>query len=205
MVYSSRVMTQTEKNYAQIEKELLAIVYECEKFDQYIFGRSDVSVESDHKQLETIFKKPIHSSPKRLQRMRLRLQNYDIQVKYKSGVTMFVADTLSRAYLKKNILSQFQNSDVRSVGERLCAFEFEQIKHDEDLSVSPTHLRRLREETAVDEELQILSDIIHEGWPESLAKARKYEKRQKHVVELYWNRAANKCRSSVIDRPYSLL
>ena len=60
------------------EKELLAIVYACEKFDQHIFGRSDVIVESDHKSKETIFKKPIHSSPKRVQRMRLRLQNYDI-------------------------------------------------------------------------------------------------------------------------------
>jgi len=67
VAYSSRVMTQTEQNCAQIEKELLAIVFACEKFDQYIFGRSDVVVESDHKPLETIFKKPVHSSPKRLQ------------------------------------------------------------------------------------------------------------------------------------------
>ena len=68
VAYSSRVMTQTEQNYAQIEKELLAKVFACEKFDQYIFG-SDVVIESDHKPLETIFKKPIHSSPKRLQHM----------------------------------------------------------------------------------------------------------------------------------------
>ena len=38
VAYSSRVMTPTEQNYAQIEKELLAIVFACEKFDQYIFG-----------------------------------------------------------------------------------------------------------------------------------------------------------------------
>ena len=88
-------MTPTEQNYAQIEKELLAIVFACEKFDQYIFGRSDVVVQSDHKPLETIFKKPIHSSPKRLQQMQLCLQNYDIQVEYKKGTTMFLADTLS--------------------------------------------------------------------------------------------------------------
>ena len=46
-------MTPTEQNYAQIEKELLAIVFACEKFDQYIFGRSDVVVQSDHNPLET--------------------------------------------------------------------------------------------------------------------------------------------------------
>jgi len=148
VAYSSRVMTQTEQNYAQIEKELLAIVYAYEKFDQYIFGRSNVIVQSDHKPLETMFRKPIHTSPKRLQRMRLRLQNFDIQVQYKKGETMFLADTLSRAYLENQLLSQTQDSDVRSIREQLFAFELEQIKHDEDLSVSPTRLKQLREETA---------------------------------------------------------
>ena len=160
VAYSSRVINQTEHNYAHIEKELLAIVYECEKFDQYIFGRSNVIVQSDHKPLETIFKKPIHSSPKRLQRMRLRLQNYGIQVEYKKGETMFLVDTLSRAYLENELVSQAQDSDVRSIRERLFAFELEQIKHGEDLSVSPTRLEKLREETAKDEELQILSDVM---------------------------------------------
>ena len=117
MAYSSRVITQTEENYAQVEKELLAIVYACEKFDQYIFGRSNVIVQSDHKPLETIFKKPIHSSPKRLQRMRLRLQNYDIQVEYQKGETLFLADTLSRAYLESELVSQTQNSGVRYIRE----------------------------------------------------------------------------------------
>ena len=164
VAYSSHVMTPTEQNYAQIEKELLAIVFTCEKFDQYIFGRSDVVVQSDHKPLETIFKKPIHSSPKRLQRMRLRLQNYDIQVEYKKGTTMFLADTLSQAYLECE-QSTVPNSDVRCIKEQLFAFESEQIKHDEELTVSPTCLERLREETAEDEELQILSNVIRKGWP----------------------------------------
>ena len=42
IAYSSRVMIQTEQNYAEIEKELLAIVYACEKLDQYIFRRKYV-------------------------------------------------------------------------------------------------------------------------------------------------------------------
>ena len=106
--FSSRVMSQTEQNYAQIEKEVLAIVFACEKFDQYIFGRSDVIVQSDHRPLETIFKKPIHNSPKRLQRMRLHLQHYDIHVEYKRGTTMFLADTLSRAYLENELVRPTQ-------------------------------------------------------------------------------------------------
>ena len=63
--YASRALTSTEKNYDQIEKEMLALVFGCIKFEQYIFGRS-VSVQSDHKPLETIFRKPQAKSPKRL-------------------------------------------------------------------------------------------------------------------------------------------
>ena len=57
VAYASRALTPTETSYAQIEKELLAIVFACEKFDAYIFGRDVVKVESDHKPLESIFHK----------------------------------------------------------------------------------------------------------------------------------------------------
>ena len=79
--YASRAMTKAEKNYAQVEKELLAIVFACERFDQYVYGRS-VTVESDHKPLEQIGTKPFQEIPKRLQRMYLRLQKYDVKITY---------------------------------------------------------------------------------------------------------------------------
>ena len=41
-------MTETEKRYSQIEKEYLAIVYACEKFNQFISGKS-TKIETDHK------------------------------------------------------------------------------------------------------------------------------------------------------------
>ena len=44
-----------EVNYAQIEKELLVIVFVCEKFDAYIYGCDCVRVQTDHKPLESIF------------------------------------------------------------------------------------------------------------------------------------------------------
>ena len=100
---------------------------------------------------------------------------------------MFKADTLSRTYLENELVSRTQDSDVRSIRERLFAFELEQIKHGEDLSVSPTRLEKLREETAKDEELQMLSDVIHEGWPETLSETPKYDRHQRQVMELYWN------------------
>ena len=62
VMYSSRALTATERNYAQIEKELLPIVFAAEKFDKYIYARN-VRVQSDHKPLETIFSKPLHTAP----------------------------------------------------------------------------------------------------------------------------------------------
>lgn len=84
-------------NYAQIEKKLLAIVFGVERFHQYTYGRQ-VVVDSDHKPLETIFRKPLASAPGRLQKMFLRLQRYDIDIQYKKGSEMYLADTLSRNF-----------------------------------------------------------------------------------------------------------
>ena len=57
----------------------------------------EVIIESDHKPLETIFKKQLEKAPARLQNMLLKLQKYNIKV-YKKGKEMYLADTLSRAY-----------------------------------------------------------------------------------------------------------
>jgi hypothetical protein len=98
IAYASRAMTTAQQKYAQIEKELLAIVYGCQKFHQYVYGRT-VSVESDHKPLESIMTKNLYQAPMRLQKMMLSLQKYDLKVKYKPGINLQLADTLSRAYL----------------------------------------------------------------------------------------------------------
>ena len=67
--YMSRVLDESKQNWATIERELLAIVYGCERFHQCMYGRKT----TDHKPLETITRKPISSTPKRLQRMILEL------------------------------------------------------------------------------------------------------------------------------------
>ena len=76
--YASRAMTETEQNYTQIEKELLAIMLACEQFNDYIYGQDIAHVGSDHKPLESVFKREIHLAPRRLQRTRLRLQKYPL-------------------------------------------------------------------------------------------------------------------------------
>ena len=83
VAYASRSMTDTEKRYAHIEKELLAVLFACTKFHDYIYGQ-DIVVEMDHQPLVTIVQKPLLSAPARLQRMLLRLQKY-ITLVYKKG------------------------------------------------------------------------------------------------------------------------
>ena len=70
--FASRALSQIETRYAQIEKELLGILFACEKFDKYIFGRDIVNVETDHKPLEEIFEKSLCNAPPRLKRLLLR-------------------------------------------------------------------------------------------------------------------------------------
>ena len=59
IAYASRSLSSSEVNYAQIEKELLAIVFACSKFHYYIYG-FQTKVQSDHKPLEVIFTKSLH-------------------------------------------------------------------------------------------------------------------------------------------------
>ena len=51
---TSSTLSATEVNYAPIEKECLAIKVACTKFYQYLYGKQDVIVHSDHQPLETI-------------------------------------------------------------------------------------------------------------------------------------------------------
>ena len=74
VAYASRSLSPAECNYAQIEKELLAIVFACQKFHSYIYGFL-TKVQTDHKPLESIVKRPLHKVSPRLQRMLLKLQN----------------------------------------------------------------------------------------------------------------------------------
>jgi len=80
-------------NYTTIEKELLAVVFACEKFKSYLVGLP-VVVFSDHAALKYLFSKK--DSKARLVRWILLLQEFDITIKDKKGTKNVVADHLSR-------------------------------------------------------------------------------------------------------------
>jgi len=157
IAYASRALTATERNYAQIEKELLSVVYGMEKFNQYTYGRK-ILVESDHKPLEIIYKKPLVAAPKRLQRMFLRLQKYDIEIIYKPGSTMYLADTLSRAHLGNDDRNEQCRDQIFSV--------FEEINMVDYLPISSSSLKEIQSSSEADETLQTLMDVMS-GWPDT--------------------------------------
>ena len=94
--YASRALTEAEKGYAQIEKELNSVQFAFERFHTYVYGRH-VQVQTDHKPLLSIHKKALGAAPKRLQRMLLRLQRYNFDLCFVNGRDLVLADTLSRA------------------------------------------------------------------------------------------------------------
>ena len=147
VAYASRALTKTEKRYSQIEKELLAIVFSCTKFHDYIYGKT-IKVETDHKPLIQIMRKSIDRAPKRLQDMIMVLSKYDLHVTYKKGEELFIADTLSRSYL----------DEVPSAQEQI-RYEVMSV-----IQVSEQRLEALRDATKSDRVLTKLANVIINGW-----------------------------------------
>lgn len=129
--------------YAQIEKEMLAVLFALTKFHQYTFGRF-TKVMRDHKPLQFIIKKPLNQAPWRLQGMLLRAYRYDIVLEYQPGKTMHVADFLSRNHLSESGGGQ----------------EFESINMVSFLPLQPTRLEKIRRATAEDEAMSLLTETI---------------------------------------------
>ncbi|PFX14755.1 Retrovirus-related Pol polyprotein from transposon opus [Stylophora pistillata] len=81
VAYASKALTPSQENYAQMVKKMLAIVFWCERFHDYLYGQREITVESDHKSFEAILKKPIHQAFLRLQRMILRIKPYAVKLR----------------------------------------------------------------------------------------------------------------------------
>ena len=96
--------SRVERNYSNIEREGLAIVYAVTRLRQFLLGRS-FAIKKDHKPLEFIFN-PNNELPKvasaRLARWAITLMVYDFVIKHTPGKDIGHADAMSRLTLKNN-------------------------------------------------------------------------------------------------------
>ena len=98
IAYASRTLTASEKNYSQIEKEALALVFGVKRFHQYLYGRKFCLI-TDHKPLTTILAsdQAIPSlSAAHLQRWAILLSAYRYDIRFRRTQDHANADGLSR-------------------------------------------------------------------------------------------------------------
>ena len=157
---ASRTLSRTERNYAQLKKECLAIIFGCRYFDQYLTRKDKIVVETDHKPLQPIFQKPFHAAPCRLQRILLCLLRYNLDVIYEKGSLMYLPDHLSRAPIDQ------ENEGEEPDEFQVFATELESMSPFDGIKLSPERLVQLQTCTAQDPVLMTLKTSVITGWPE---------------------------------------
>ena len=156
IAYISRSLTRAKRNHAQIEKEFLAICFSMERFHHYVYGRK-VTVQFDHRPLESIIKKPIYKASPRLQLMLLRLMKYTVNIIFTPRKDMHIADALSRV----TVDSSTGDNDTYIEEAELRVHSV--VAH---LPMSEQHHAEILEATNKDLVLQALIDQFKKRWPE---------------------------------------
>ena len=177
VAFISRAMTSAEKNYADIEKELLGLVFACEKFHEYVYVATVIG-ETDHKPLVSLHKRNLCDLTPRLQRMMLRLRRYDLKFEFKLGKYLIVADTLSRA---------FDRSVKKSNTEEEIKAHVDMIR--QNAQVSDPMWEKIATHTKDDEELKDVLTAVHFGWERDHAQSLKpYYHFRGDITEIdgYW-------------------
>ena len=149
----------------KLRKSALQSSLAWDKWHQYLYGKRDITVHTDHQPLETIFKKPLSKAPRRLQRIMLKLQRYQFTVRYKKGKELYIADTLSRAPVTDQPIS----TDKQEC--EVFRLEMAEMEVEPD-QVTPDTLQRIRRETAKDPVLAALHTMIMNGWPSERKKSQ---------------------------------
>ena len=148
VTYASKALTPAEMRYANIEREMLVVVFGCLKYHHYLYGRRFVC-RSDHQPLEKIHLKNLSDAPPRLQRLLLKIQPYDFQIKYIPGKEVTLADALSRVNPQDKI--------------ELKGLDF--TIHELTPCMTLIQVSMICEEQKKDATMQLLIQQLIQGWP----------------------------------------
>ena len=158
VAFASRSLTPTEKRWAQIEKECLALVWACEKFSHYLNGLPTFRLITDHKPLVPLINtKDLDKTPIRVQRLLIRLMRFNGVCEHVPGKALVVADALSRC----NFLSQPHAQEV-------TVDDVETFVEDATRTwpVSSQNLKEIALETTKCSDMSLVYRHTQEGWPE---------------------------------------
>ncbi|XP_063357872.1 uncharacterized protein K02A2.6-like [Cydia amplana] len=150
--FASATLNDAQKNYSQVEKEALGIIFAVQKFHKFLYGRKFVLV-TDHQPLKFIFdplkKIPITANA-RLQRWALILSGYQYEINYRKGTLLGNADALSRLPLPEKA----------NVADCINYFN---LKDD-----APLDFQEIAKYTQKDLTLSKVYEYVLSGWPSSI-------------------------------------
>ncbi|XP_055623431.1 uncharacterized protein K02A2.6-like [Toxorhynchites rutilus septentrionalis] len=126
VAYASRTLTNCEQKWAQIEKELLAVVFACQRFHHFLYGR-EFTVQSDHKPLETLVKRDIDDVTPRLQRIEKTLSKARTQF-FWPGMTNDLKELVSSC----TICEKFRRNNCKEplVQDNISEYPFQRVSTD---------------------------------------------------------------------------
>ncbi|KAK1685577.1 hypothetical protein QYE76_046425 [Lolium multiflorum] len=153
--YASKTLDAAQRNYATTEKELLAVVFACDKFRSYIVD-SKVTIHTDHAAIRYLMTKK--DAKPRLIRWVLLLQEFDLHIVDRKGADNPVADNLSRleniAYDPVPVNDSFPNEQLAVIKVSSRDSPCTMVSHNKDKEPSEEGIQdpELKEEVKEDEE-----------------------------------------------------
>ena len=153
VMFASRALTGSERNYQNLECECPATIWGMEKFHYFIYGK-EFTLERDQKPLVSIYKKYMVEISPRIQRLVVRSFPYQpFHIRYRKGMEIPLADALSRV----------TPLPMEEDGIKLPIIAVNQVTV--NIPYSSNELEQIHEETRRDPTLKLLMHCISVGWP----------------------------------------